>query len=88
MNGNTVTLSGVRSKTLTADNLLGEVDLLYKALDQLRAKIINSLPARYGSDAWWEKTERKSREDYAAGRYITLKNKGDVDKFFQKSLQK
>ena len=33
--------------------------------------ILSALPAKYGSDAWWDKEEQKSRKDYKEGRFKT-----------------
>lgn len=84
MNGNTLTAIGSGSKTLTADDLLGQVDVLYKALDQLKAKIVNSLPAKYGSDAWWVKSDQQALKEIRAGKGTTVHNKKELNQFFQK----
>ncbi|KKU92302.1 MAG: hypothetical protein UY21_C0002G0001 [Microgenomates group bacterium GW2011_GWA1_48_10] len=82
MNGNTVPAS--KARTLTAEDLYSELKLMRNQLDKLIDKVLSTMPPKYGSDAWWEEQEQKSREDYAAGKYVTLKDKNDIDKYFAK----
>lgn len=72
----------MNGQAITADDLLSEIKVMEAALSGLKKKVLSLLPPQYGSDAWWEKETKKSLEDYKEGRYVTLKNKNDIDKFF------
>ncbi|MBI3559845.1 hypothetical protein HY087_01825 [Candidatus Gottesmanbacteria bacterium] len=39
------------------------------AADTLRKRIVTLLPAKHGSDLWWEKEELQADEDLKAGRF-------------------
>ena len=58
----------------TVENILKEIGAVGQSLEVLRKKILKLLPARYGSDAWWEKAEHEADEDIKAGRYTTYTN--------------
>lgn len=52
------------------------------ASEALRKQIIALLPAKYGSDLWWEQEEARSRQAIQEGRYTELKSKEDIKSFF------
>lgn len=60
--------STVTIDTRTAEILLKEIEAMRKSIEALRKKILNFLPAKYGSDAWWEKAEHEADEDIRKGR--------------------
>lgn len=51
-----------------------------KVLEELRKKLVLSMPARYGSSLWWEKEEILADEELNAGRVREYKN---VDEFLE-----
>ena len=66
--------STITIDTKTAENILEEIEAVGQSLEVLRKKILKLLPAKYGSDAWWEKAELEADEDIKAGRYTTYTN--------------
>ena len=52
----------------TAETILREIEAMRKSLEALRKKILKLFPAKYGSDAWWEKSEHEADEDIKKGR--------------------
>lgn len=72
MNGNT---------TLTAEDLYSEIEILQKALDGLKAKILKSMPVKYGSDAWWERETKKGLEELKQGKGKTFKSVNELEKY-------
>ena len=61
-------LEGKQNSALTAEDLFGEILVLEKTLARLKEKILSVLPAKYGSDAWWERSMREGIESIEAGR--------------------
>lgn len=51
-----------------AEELLAEVILMEKMLEKLRRKILLVLPEKYGSEAWWKKSDDEAIESIKAGR--------------------
>lgn len=64
----------MNGQTLTADKLVSQIDTIQRALDELKSQINSLVPPKYGSDAWWEESDRKALEDIKAGRYKSFKN--------------
>ncbi len=63
--------------------LLQRVSELEKTLTKLAAsfgELLRSEPP-YGSDAWWQWSNRKSKEDFAKGDFYTITNKKDLNTF-------
>lgn len=52
----------------TAEILLREIEAMRKSLEILRKKIIKILPAKYGSDTWWEKEIEEGLEEVREGK--------------------
>lgn len=78
MNGYSVIIN--KSGSISEDILL-EVLALEKAVISLKDKLLKIIPAKYGSDAWWEQETAKSLEDYKNGEYVEIKNKKDLHLF-------
>ena len=51
-----------------------------KTLNQLREKIVTFLPAKYGSNLWWEKSDKQSLEDYANGQFVEISSQKELKK--------
>lgn len=45
-----------------------------KVLEELRKKLVLSMPGRYGSSLWWEKEEILADEELNAGKMKEYKN--------------
>lgn len=71
MNGSAVTLSG---QSFTAEDFYTEIVSLEKTLAKLKEKLLKMMPVKYGSDAWWEKSDKKSFEEYEQGKYKSFQN--------------
>ncbi len=71
-----------KPSTLTVEEVLLQISLIEKMLADLKAKFLSSLPAKYGSDAWWEKVNKQALEEIRRGEYIEVKNAEELDKYF------
>lgn len=73
--------------TKTAESLLKEIEAMGRSLKALRKKIIRFLPAKYGSDLWWEKEELEADEDIRKGRVFgPFKNADELIKTLHKQI--
>lgn len=75
------------SKTVTAEvqllqNVLIRLDKLTKDIETIKEKLFEMEP-EYGSDAWWEWSDKKGMEDYKKGDYFELRDEADVKDFFK-----
>lgn len=70
--------SAVTIDTKTAETLLKEIEVMRRSLEALRKKVINLLPARYGSDTWWEKEIEEGLKEVKQGKYAVYKNSKDL----------
>jgi hypothetical protein len=53
-------------------------------LESMVAKLFKKLEQpKYGSDEWWEKSDRESLEEYKNGEYYELKDKEAMKDFFK-----
>jgi hypothetical protein len=65
MNGSSAVTFG---QSLAAEDFYSEILVLEKALARLKEKFLKAAPAKYGSDAWWEKMDQRAEESILAGR--------------------
>lgn len=65
----------------TAESLFWEVEAMRKRLNLLRKKIIELLPAKYGSDFWWEKSTRQALKEIKKGRGVEFKDIEEASKW-------
>lgn len=58
-----------------------------KVLDELRRKLILSMPAKYGSDLWWEKANLEAEEDIRCGRISSFRNANELVKYLHQKTE-
>ncbi len=75
----TISISEAKYKSLS--NRLDKLEQMMRLLAGKLEAVLEFEP-RYGSEQWWEWSDKKSMEDYKAGKFTTLKNKKDIEKFF------
>lgn len=77
---NTVTLSKQQYQ-----KLLNRVNALEQTVQSLVENLKDKLDIEppYGSDAWWKWSVKKGEEDIKKGRSTTIKNKKELDAFFE-----
>lgn len=63
----------------TFENILAKLDLLAEQMTTMNEKLQGS--PSYGSDAWWEWSEKKACEDIRSGRYTTLQSKKELQEY-------
>ncbi|MBI5465016.1 hypothetical protein HY946_00200 [Candidatus Gottesmanbacteria bacterium] len=66
-----------RSQSLDAStlvSLLNELAVLSEAAKNVREKLLKIIPVQYGSDLWWEKSDKEAMEEIKAGRGISFNN--------------
>ena len=54
----------------TAETLYRQVQLMELMLKDLEKKILKLLPAKYGSQLWWEKSTEKALEEIKRGKGV------------------
>lgn len=57
----------------TIEEILTRLDRLTREVRAIKARLFEEEPL-YGSDEWWEWSEKKADEDIKAGRYKVYKN--------------
>ncbi|MBI3289822.1 hypothetical protein HYZ78_00315 [Candidatus Microgenomates bacterium] len=63
----------------TTKEILTILRYLKKEINLLREKFDAEPP--YGSDAWWEWSDKKAEEDIRTGRYTKVSNKKELQKY-------
>lgn len=66
--------------TKTAESIFSEISLIEKRLSVLRKKVMEFVPASYGSDAWWEKEIEGAQQEIKEGKYTVYNNAHDLIK--------
>ncbi|OGH37685.1 MAG: hypothetical protein A3B44_00245 [Candidatus Levybacteria bacterium RIFCSPLOWO2_01_FULL_38_21] len=65
----------------TIEEILTRLDRLTREIKAIRTKLFEEEPP-YGSDEWWEWSDKKSIEDYKKGRYTVIRSKKELNEFF------
>lgn len=65
----------------TTMSILKELDRLSRVIEETRKKIIMALPAKYGSDLWWEKSDKEAIESIKEGRGKRFKTHEEAVKY-------
>lgn len=63
----------------TAQSLFSEIEKMEKALADLKKRLILALPAKYGSDLWWEQGQLIAEKEIKEGKYYVLESVDDLD---------
>jgi hypothetical protein len=66
--------------TKTINEIFSRLDELTKAVKKISVKLLNEEP-RYGSDEWWEWSDKEALKEIKAGKYTTVHNKKDLRQF-------
>lgn len=80
MNTSTATINKSKNKPLTADDLWAQITVLQKALDELKSKVLDSMAAKHGSQAWWEKETKKGLKELSEGKGKTFESIEKLEK--------
>ena len=67
----------------TVESLYKEIQVMETALGSLRKRIVELLPAKYGSDLWWEKSDTRAMKKIAEGEGIKFKTAEEVIKYLE-----
>jgi len=67
----------------TLETLYKDIRAMELALESLRKRVMGFLPASYGSDLWWEKSDRKAMKEIANGKGIKFNNAEEVIKYLE-----
>jgi len=49
-------------------SLMNELEVLSNAAKRVREKLLEIVPVKYGSDLWWEKSDKEAIESIKQGR--------------------
>lgn len=63
----------------TFEKILARLDQLGRAVEAINEKLEDAPP--YGSDEWWEWSNRLAQEDIKKGRYTSLHNKNELQEY-------
>lgn len=61
----------------TFEKILSRLDQLTKEVQAIKNRLFEEEPP-YGSDEWWEWSDKKAQEDIKAGRYTTYDHVKDL----------
>jgi len=64
----------------TQNQILTILNKMQKDLTEVKKKIEDLEPV-YGSDAWWDWSDKRAMDDIKAGRYTTVRSKKELVKF-------
>lgn len=70
----------VTPKTIEA--IVEQLTNLTKEVKAIKAKLFEEEPL-YGSDEWWEWSDKKAIEEIGAGKGIKISNKKELSEFFR-----
>jgi len=70
----------VSSKTI--DEILARLEKLTREVRVIKNKILEEEPS-YGSDEWWEWSDKKALKSIREGKGTLIKNKKELDRFFK-----
>jgi hypothetical protein len=65
----------------TAESLYRQIRVMAMILEDLRKKVAKLLPAKYGSELWWEKSDEEAITSIKAGRGKKFKTYEDAVKY-------
>ena len=71
----------VNAKTL--EHVVSQLDKLTKDMAAVKERLLLEEPP-YGSDAWWEWSDKKALEDYKKGDYISFKSTKEMVEHLKK----
>lgn len=66
----------------TIEEILTRLDNLTKEVKAIKTKLSEEEPL-YGSDEWWEWSDKKALEEIKAGKGIKIHNKKELNAFFK-----
>lgn len=66
----------------TFEKVLSRLDTLTKEVEVIKHKLFEEEPP-YGSDEWWEWSDKKALEEIKQGKGIVLHNKRELKEFFK-----
>lgn len=69
--------------TKTVNEILTRLDTLTREVKAIKAKLFEGKPP-YGSDAWWEWSEKKADEDIKNGRLMKFNSTEEAIKWLNK----
>lgn len=61
----------------TFEKLVSRLDELTREVKAIKVRLFDKEPP-YGSDEWWEWSDKKAMEDIKAGRFVELKDKKEL----------
>lgn len=66
----------------TFEKILSRLDQLTREIQVIKAKLFEEEP-QYGSDEWWEWSNKKALKSIKEGKGIVIHNKKELDEFFK-----
>lgn len=72
--------NGVSVNTKTVNHIVAQLDKLARDVEAIKARVFEQEPP-YGSDAWWEWSDKKALEDIKAGKGIKFNSAKEAIKW-------
>jgi len=70
----------MNGQTISLEELYKELTVLETILQSLKTRVLSSLPSKYGSDAWWEESDKKGLEQIKRGEVVEFKTTKELKK--------
>ncbi len=67
--------------TKALSGLLDDLESFSRAALAIRKRLSQILPAKYGSDLWWEQSIERSKKDVTAGKYKSFDSAKDFVRY-------
>lgn len=67
----------------TLETLYKDIRAMELALESLRKRVMGLLPVGYGSDLWWEKSDRMAMKNIAEGKGMKFNSADEVIKYLE-----
>ena len=64
----------------TIEAIFERLNVLTKEVKAIKAKLFEEEPP-YGSEAWWEWSDKKAMEEIKTGKYTTVRNKRELQRY-------
>ncbi len=65
----------------TIISLINELAVLSQAAKNVREKLLKIVPVKYGSDLWWDKSDKEAMDQIKNGKGISFNNIKDLQKY-------
>ena len=65
----------------TLISLINELAVLSQAAKNVREKLLKIVPVKYGSDLWWDKSDKEAMDQIKNGKGISFNNINELKQY-------